>query len=114
MFFVVFILSARKNVIVPHSWINEFDSYFESFINAGVNSSRKFKTFWSDEQEAKDADGIPMASYMPIRFDTCAMRNRVFKFPEEGWYECKIRRCKSKFNLMIILVIINLKNCFLD
>lgn len=69
-------------------------------MNNGVNSNRKFKSFWSDEQAAMNADGIPLASYMPIRFDTCAMRGRVFKFPEEGWYECKIRRFKCKFNLM--------------
>lgn len=99
MFFIVFILGARRNVIVPHSWINDIDSHIEFFINNGVVSNRKFKSFWSDEQEAMDADGIPLASYMPIRFDTCAMRRREFKFPEQGWYDCKIRRFKSKFNL---------------
>lgn len=76
-----------------------------------MSSNRKFKSFWSDEQEAMDADGIPLASYMPIRFDTCAMRRREFKFPEQGWYDCKIRRFKSKFNL-ILGIIIQLEKLF--
>lgn len=94
MFFVVFILSAKKNVIVPHSWIHNIDLIFESLVNNGMNRNQKFKSFWSNEQEAMNADGIPLASYMPIRFESNAMRRRVFPFPEEGWYDSKIRRFK--------------------
>lgn len=68
-------------------------------MNNGLNSNQTFKSFWSDEEMAKDADGMPLATYMPIRFDTPNIRRRVFKYPEEGWYDCKIRRIRSKFNL---------------
>ncbi|XP_055308540.1 uncharacterized protein LOC129572578 [Sitodiplosis mosellana] len=97
MYFVIFILGAKQNVIVPHSWINDIELYLEEFMNNGVRSNTKFKTFWSEEEEAMSADGIPLASYMPIRFDTLAMRRRVFRFPEEGWYDCKIRHVNLSF-----------------
>lgn len=90
----MYITQARCNVVVPHSWLNDIDSHIENLINNGVNSNRKFKVFWSEKPAALDADGIPLASYKPVTLSA-----HRYKYPEEGWYECQIRRFKSEFNI---------------
>lgn len=91
MYFVVFIVGAKTNVVVPHSWIKEIDSHLEHLINNGLNSNVKFDIFWSNNPQAFNNDGIPLGSYQPIAFNTCASQ-----FPNEGWYKGQIKRFKCK------------------
>lgn len=86
MYFVVFILQIKEYRVVPYSWILDVHSHMEKFINNGLNSNRRFYTFWTTEPAAFDCNGMPQLKYRP---DFNAGFNL---FPTEGWYECKIRK----------------------
>lgn len=96
---------------MPHSWINGIDSQIESLINNGLNLNRKFKVFWSEIRDAFDAHNIPLASYKPVN-SSVNLNARECEFPQEGWYECQIRRFKSKFTPKYTYIYINFtKHC---
>lgn len=96
MYFIVFLVKPRENVVVPHTWIKDMDLYIEGFMNHSVNSNRKFKVFWSVKPEASDAKGIPLASYKRFTLNERVYPN-VHRFPNEGVYDGQIRRFRSEF-----------------
>lgn len=83
MYFVVFLLEALQNVVVPYTWVDGVNSRIEHFINYGVNSNLKTRVFWSDKPAAFDANGAPRSDYVPNIHDRT---NEPIQFPNEGWY----------------------------
>lgn len=99
MYFVVYILQAKKNVVVPYSWIKGIDSVIENFINNGVKPTYRFQVFWTDSRDAFDredlaedlGEDVPSTNYAPnINASTTST------FPHEGWYTCFIKKFKCE------------------
>lgn len=61
MFIVVFLVDAKKHIIVPEEFIFNLDE--ESLKNKGKNPSFRYTVFWSEN--ALDANGVPQADYLP-------------------------------------------------
>lgn len=61
MFITAFIVSVKKNVIIPEEWV--FDVNQELLKNKGVNSNRNVLIYWS--KSAIGNDGIPNAMHVP-------------------------------------------------
>lgn len=91
MYFIVFLLPTRKNIVVPYSWIDAVHLHIEHFVNYGVNSNIKIKVFWTNKSEAFDANGTPRIDYEP-NFN--AGSSNIF--PNEGWYFGLLRKFKCK------------------
>lgn len=91
MYFVVFILQPRLNIVVPYTWISGVELHLQTFINNGINSNRNFYVFWTNKPEAFDQHGNPRVGYAPNRLADISNN-----FPSEGWYQCRIRRFHGK------------------
>lgn len=91
MYFVVYLLPSKQNVVVPENWIREFDIHLEKFFNCGLNSSQKYVCFWTNNSAARN-NGILQLNFQPDF-------NAPFSptFPAEGFYKCMIRKAKGKF-----------------
>lgn len=100
MYFVVFLLDIKKNITVPHTWIRNINCHLESFINNGLNCNRNFYTFWTDDDEAFDNNGLPREEY-PVNNE--ASERSIY--PNEGWYQCRMKKFRSKFNPLSIIVL---------
>lgn len=93
MYFVVFLIHDGINIIIPNNWIKNFDDHLEKFLNSGLNSSQKFLCFWTECPQAFTRDGKPKSDYSPDLNIGMAER-----YPQTGWYVCKIKKCKSKIS----------------
>lgn len=91
MFFVVFLSEVKKLVVVPKEWINESEKNWEKFVNNGLNSSQKFKCFYSEGENAILPDGKPNSDYPP------SFERKSDEFPNEGWYTAKLVMFKGKY-----------------
>lgn len=91
MYFVVFLIHDGINIIVPKTWIKDCDDHLEKFLNFGMNSSQNFLCYWTECPEAFTSDGQAKLDYPPD--NNKGMANR---YPETGWYVCKIKKCRSK------------------
>lgn len=92
MYFIVCITQSHSNVVVPYSWVSGIDSIVEHLVNFGMDSTHKFKVFWSKKPEALNNDGIPIDTYGPYG----KFQRPENLFPAEDWYECQIRRFRCK------------------
>lgn len=100
MYFVVFLLGPKENVVVPDIWIQGCGQQWEKFINRGLNQTQKYRIFYSEDPLAMD-DGRPNNEYAPnFALD-------ADDFPSKGCYTGKIIKFFRKFfsNLDKILFI---------
>lgn len=91
MYFVVYLLNDRINIIVPKTWIRDSDEQMEKFVNRGLNSNQKILCFWSQNPFAFDSNGRPKMEFFPNS------NKQATNFPEEGWHLCKLKRFHSGF-----------------
>lgn len=90
MFYIVFLVEPKINVVIPKTWIMDIEENWEKFVNKGLNSTQKFLCFWSEEKHAQ-IDGKPNQNFKP-QFNNDV--NHVF--PSEGCYLGKLVHFKSK------------------
>lgn len=93
MYFVVYILNAKRYVVVPYTWVDGLQNHLELFLNNGINSNKKHKVFYTDNPRAF-ANGLPLLNFIPnngVGFST--------RFPEEGWYICFVKKIKCRYLL---------------
>lgn len=95
MFFIVFIKQVEVYKVVPYSWIRGINVSVETFINYGVNSNVDFFTFWTENLNAFDQNGVPRATF-PIN----NAASTTSTFPSEGWYKCRIIKFKSTYRFI--------------
>lgn len=91
MYFVVYLIHQKRNVVIPQNWIRDVENHIEKFMNYGVNSNQIFVCFYTNNVAAVDSNGA-------IRLDFPAnFQARFFaKFPSEGLYLCQIKKFRSE------------------
>lgn len=92
MFYVVYLVDFKKNIIVPENWILHIQDHLEKFINNGLNKNQTFACFFTNNPMAFHENGTPRTDFRP----SC---NNQFseQFPDEGLYMVKLKRFQSKF-----------------
>lgn len=96
MYFIVYIVSIKRNVVVPYHWLREVRLHTEKFMNNGVNRNQQFRVFYTDDANAFDVNGLPRLSYGS---NVRASYRSVF--PEEGWYRCRIVKFKGNYRQIV-------------
>lgn len=107
MYFVVYLIQPKVNVIVPYSWIKGYGAIVENFLNNGISSNHHFSTFWTCDDVAFDINGLPRSGYMPNE-----NASSFSQFPREGWYDGNIIRIRCKDNFFTSLFINSYTSCF--
>lgn len=97
MYFVVFILQTSEHIVVPHTWI-KLTPFIERIINGPLNSNIIFEVFYTKNDNAFH-NGIPRADFLPN-----LSASTTSKYPNEGWYQCNIRRFNCKCSLKLVIV----------
>lgn len=92
MYFIVYLIRQKQNVIFPITWVRENEKNLENFVNDGLNSNHTYYCFWSHNDGAIKENVEPNAAYSP-RFNI-GLENT---FPNEGCYLGKIIHFCSKF-----------------
>lgn len=93
MYFVVYLIQPKVNVIVPHSWIKGYGAIVENFLNNGITSNHRFSAFWTCDGAAFNINGLPRPDYMPHE-----NTSSFSQFPREGWYDGNIIRIRCMDN----------------
>lgn len=91
MYMIVHILRADIFVVIPERWIYDIEKKNEIFLNRGMNSNQCHVCFWTDNANARDAQGAILLNFEP---NFRASFN--VHFPMEGCYLCKIIKAKGK------------------
>lgn len=91
MYFVAYLVNERMHIVVPHSWISGVNAHIAHFINRGINSNIKVLVFWTNNDEAFNANGAPRVDYQPNQ-----NASLTSTFPNDGWYQCYLRRFNRK------------------
>lgn len=58
MYFVVYLRSLKRNVVLPATWIKNVENHFEKFINLSINRSQWFLCYYTND-DAAFIDGKP-------------------------------------------------------
>lgn len=107
MYYIVYLLKDKINIIVPQTWIKDINDHIEKFINSGLNSSQKFLCFWTESPHAFDENGRPKLNFEPDSNAEIADR-----FPHTGWHICKLKKCRGNVkNMELIDYFIILISC---
>lgn len=88
MYFVVYILKAKRCVVVPYTWIADLQNHLELFLNRGINANKQHKVFYTDNPRAF-ANDLPLLDFPPNENVGLSAR-----FPEEGWFICYVKKLK--------------------
>lgn len=64
MFFVMYLPTLKKNVIIPIEWINDVENHVEKFINNGLNRNQWFLCYYTTNPTAF-VDDQPNKNYIP-------------------------------------------------
>lgn len=65
MYYVVFFVDLTKNFIVPKQWIKDIKLHKEKFYNFSLNSNQIFTCYYTNNEDAFDADGLPKSDFPP-------------------------------------------------
>lgn len=101
MYFIVYILQTKEHHVVPYKWTRGIN--YESTMNDGLNRNLKFRTFWTRERSAFDANGVPRINYTPEP-NAPQFPDEGKQFPDEGWYQCKAVKFKGKCRKELIAI----------
>lgn len=91
MFFICFLKTPKRHVVVPITWIENIDMHWEKFINESINRNQKFKVFYSQEPNAVDDFNRPDPSFEPnyqLQMDP--------EFPETACYTANLVGYRGK------------------
>lgn len=89
MFYVVFLKVPRRNVLVPNTWVYNYESQMNKDMFHGVNPAQSVLCFYSPD--AYDDAGLPQIVEPNFNYPV----NEV-QFPNEGCYEARIKIFKGK------------------
>lgn len=95
-YFVVNFELFKQNKIVPCKWIEKIDEHIEKFLNYGMNSSQRFRCYYTDNQNAFDENGCPKGDWEPD-FDLETIQNSNGDGPSNGCYVIKLIKFKREY-----------------
>lgn len=95
MYFVVYLSTLKRNVILPAEWIQNVEDHFEKFMNCSINSTQRFLCYYTTKDEAF-IDGKPNKDYMPD-FDLAILQEVNSNESFEGCFHGKLKKFKGKF-----------------
>lgn len=93
-YFCVYLIGPNVFVVVPQTWIKQFDQHWEKFVNYGLNTTQNFLVFFSQEPDAIIGSGNntkPNKDYKPT------FSQPRTDFPNEGTYVARLIKFKSKY-----------------
>lgn len=64
MYFVIYLSTLNKRVIIPTEWINDVGNHLEKFINNGLNKNQLFLCYYTTKAAAFIGDK-PDKNYVP-------------------------------------------------
>lgn len=64
MYFVIYLPTLKKRVIIPTEWINDVGKHLEKFINNGLNKNQWFLCYYTSNAAAFIGDQ-PDQNYVP-------------------------------------------------
>lgn len=83
-FFVVHLIEAKRNVIVPKIWVDIDEYQMEKFIDRSLNRNQQFRIYYN-----------PNGNFNIIpNFDDFSIQNSMF--PNEGCYIGQLYKYKCK------------------
>lgn len=94
MFFVVYLLKLKKNVILPTSWVKDVDDHFEKFVNNSINRNKKFRCYYTTNMDLFEQNGCPKYDFEPD-FNLDYVENTDGDF--DGCFEGKLKVFKCMF-----------------
>lgn len=86
MFYVVYLIESKRNVILPVHWVDGNQNQLEKFINYGVNNNQKHRCYFNNNRNLFD---------IQPNFDDFPVGNS--HFPDEGCYIGKIVKFKRMY-----------------
>lgn len=103
MFLVVFLPRTNDFTVIPENWLHDNKKQAEKFLSYGINSNQLHVFFYTDNLDARDANGIILQNFEP-NFD--ASFDNIF--PAEGCYLCQVIKAKgisSNFMSLSLLIL---------
>lgn len=93
MYFIVYLIEARKYAVIPCYWIlDAADELWDKFVNPGLNSSQQYLCYWKSENHSTEYFGAPNGFFEP-NFNTPLSS----EFPvNEGTFYCRIVHFKGE------------------
>lgn len=94
MYFVVYLKTLGKNVVLPAKWIHNIDEYVEKFINNSLNSNQWFLCYYTTNGAAY-IDGCPNIDFEPdFQLEIICEVNAQISF--DGCFMGKLKKYKGK------------------
>lgn len=97
MFFVVFLIEAKKTVVIPQTWVHGIKNQWKKFLNNSINRNQQYLCYYSEETHAKDAQGHPNANFIP-NWPMLITLNAVY--PATGCYYANLLAYKGNNDLL--------------
>lgn len=91
MWYIAYLLVAKKKIVIPMKWIKGLEEHMEKFINRSINSSQEFLVYYSNNPDAVDEYGRPDETF-DGKF--CFEKDTVL-FPGEGCYSARLVKAKG-------------------
>lgn len=89
MYYVAFLKEPKLNVLIPNTWVLNYEQQMNKDMFFGVNPSQRVLCYYSPA--GYDEDGKPKSDFPP-NFNL-GVNGR---FPNEGCYEARLKKFKSK------------------
>lgn len=84
MFYVVYLVDAKKYLVIPCSWLRDGEGVIlEKFVDYGLNSNQKHLCYWSRHDGVVADFGIDISTGFPCRQDEACYYCFVLKFRGE-------------------------------
>lgn len=91
MFFIAYLVDVGSHVVIPVTWVYEYEVLIQKFIRKSINSNQKCLVYYSK----KTVDGIPDGS---IDANFTAPTSTIFPITsEEACFIAKITHYYSEF-----------------
>lgn len=97
MFFVCYVILARKNVVFPMHWFKDHNLLMVKYINQRLNSNQRLLAYYSGNSFNQIENGLSPNEFQP-NFDL----SMDVSFPEEGCYFVLPKKCFETLNEAII------------
>lgn len=91
MYYIVYLLKPKKNVVIPMPWVSEGKKHLEKFVNNAINCNQIYLCYYSQEDHAL-LDEQPNPDFVP---DFRSSMN--IDFPNTGCYYEKLVQFKGIF-----------------
>lgn len=96
MYFVAYLKTLKKNVVLPANWIHEIGDHFEKFMNRSINTSQWFLCYYTTNSDAF-VDGCPNKDFEPD-FDADILTEINASEPFDGCFLGRLKQFRRKYS----------------